>query len=159
MRHRNRGRGLDRNSAHRKALRRNLVCSLFEHERIITTPAKAKEVKGMAEKLITKAKTGTLAARRLALAELNDKAIVKKLFADIAPKFQDRNGGYTRILHLDKRRLGDNAPQCLFELVTYVPKPKEEAKDKKEAKGAPAPEPKAEEKKPEEKKAEEAKAK
>jgi large subunit ribosomal protein L17 len=150
MRHRKRGRGLDRNSAHRKALRRNMVCSLLEHERIITTPAKAKEVKSMAEKMITLAKDGTLAARRHALAELNDKAIVKKLFAEIAPKFQERNGGYTRILHLDRRRLGDNAPQCIFELVTYVPKTKEEGKEKKEAKGAPAPQAKAEEKKAEE---------
>ena len=136
MRHRKRGRGLDRNSAHRKALRRNLVCSLFERERITTTPAKAKEVRSMAEKLITVAKTGTLAARRHALAELNNKGIVKKLFAEIAPKFQDRPGGYTRILHLDKRRLGDNAPQCLFELVSYTPPKKEEGKEKKEA--APA---------------------
>ena len=146
MRHRKRGRGLDRNSAHRKALRRNMVVSLFEHERIITTPAKAKEVKSMAEKMITLAKSGSLADRRRALAILNDKAIVKKLFAEIAPKFQDRNGGYTRILHLDRRRLGDNAPQCLFELVSYVPAKKEEGKEKKEAATAP----KAEEKKPEE---------
>lgn len=131
MRHRKRGRGLDRNSAHRKALRRNLVISLLEHERIITTPAKAKEVRSMAEKVITLAKTGTLAARRRVLAMLNNKAIVKKLFAEIAPKFQDRNGGYTRILHLDKRRLGDNAPQCIFELVTYAPKAKEETQAKK----------------------------
>lgn len=146
MRHRKRGRGLDRNSAHRKALRRNLVVSLFEHERIITTPAKAKEVKSMAEKMITLAKGGGLADRRRALAVLNDKAIVKKLFAEIAPKFQDRNGGYTRILHLDRRRLGDNAPQCLFELVSYVSAKKEEGKEKKGAAAAP----KAEEKKAEE---------
>ena len=150
MRHRKRGRGLDRNSAHRKALRRNLVVSLFEHERITTTPAKAKEVKSLAEKMITLGKSGTLAARRRALAILNDKAIVKKLFAEIAPKFQDRPGGYTRILHLDHRRLGDNAPQCIFELVTFVPK-KVEAKPKEGAKAAPAPEAKADTAKPEEK--------
>ncbi len=101
----------------------------------------------MAEKLITTAKSGTLAARRRVLAVLNDKAIVKKLFAEIAPRFQTRPGGYTRILHLGERRLGDNAPQCIFELVTQAEK-KEETADKKTA---------AAETKPEEKKAEEAK--
>jgi large subunit ribosomal protein L17 len=124
-----------------------MVASLFEHERIITTPAKAKEVRSMAEKMITLGKTGTLAARRYALSVLNNKAVVKKLFAEIAPKFQDRPGGYTRILHLDRRRLGDNAPQCVFELVTYTPK-KAEAKPKEGAKAA-APAAKTEEPKPE----------
>jgi large subunit ribosomal protein L17 len=152
MRHRKRGRGLDRSSAHRKALRRNLVVSLFERERITTTPAKAKEVRSMAEKMITLAKAGTLTARRRALAELNDKAIVKKLFAEIAPKFQDRPGGYTRILHLDRRRLGDNAPQCIFELVTFTPPKKEEAKKEEKPKAEKAPEPKPTPPKPEEKK-------
>ena len=150
MRHRKRGRGLDRSSAQRKALRRSLACNLFKHERIITTPAKAKEVRSMAEKMITLARTGSLVARRRALAVLNDKAIVKKLFAEIGPRFKERTGGYTRVLHLDRRRLGDNAPQCVFELVGYEPKIKEEAKgEKKEAKAAPAPETKPEAKKAE----------
>ena len=138
MRHRKRGRGLDRNSAHRTALRRNLALALFLHERIVTTPAKAKEVKSLVEKMITLAKDGSLAARRHALAVLTDKAMVKKLFAEIGPKFKDRPGGYTRILHLDKFRLGDNAPQCFFELVTYTPEKKKEEGKKEEKAATPA---------------------
>ena len=138
MRHRKRGRGLDRNTAHRKALRRNLALALFLHERIVTTPAKAKEVKSLAEKMITLARDGSLTARRRALAVLSDKAIVKKLFAEIGPKFKDRPGGYTRILHLDKFRLGDNAPQCIFELVTFTPKKTKEEGKKEEKAAAPA---------------------
>ena len=119
MRHRKRGRHLGRTSAHRQAMRRNMVCNLFLVGRIKTTPAKAKEVRGMAEKLITLARKGGLPQFRRALATLDDKFIVRKLFREIAPKFADRPGGYTRILHLPSSagRLGDNAPQVIMELL------------------------------------------
>ncbi len=119
MRHRKRGRGLGRNPAHREAMRRNLVSNLFLVERIKTTPAKAKEIRPMAEKLITLARKGDVANFRRALAILDDKYIVRKLFREIAPKFNDRPGGYIRILHLptSSRRLGDNAPQVIVELL------------------------------------------
>ncbi|MEW6355775.1 MAG: 50S ribosomal protein L17 [Planctomycetota bacterium] len=117
MRHKKQGRKLGRTSSHRKALRRNLAISLFIHERIQTTPAKAKEARRLAEKMITLAKDGSLHSRRQALSFLQDRDVVDKLFNDIAPRYQDRKGGYTRILHLDDRRLGDNAPEVLFELV------------------------------------------
>ncbi|NOZ22122.1 MAG: 50S ribosomal protein L17 [Planctomycetes bacterium] len=131
MRHKKKGRKLGRTSSHRKALRRNLAVSLLTHERIRTTAAKAKEARGLAEKVITLAKEGSLHSRRRALSFLQDRDVVSKLFDDIAPRYQDRNGGYTRILHLDERRLGDNAPQVLFELVgedeEAVKKPKADA--------------------------------
>jgi large subunit ribosomal protein L17 len=119
MRHRKRGRHLGRTSAHREAMRRNLVSNLFLVERIRTTPAKAKEVRGMAEKLITLARKGGLAEFRRALAMLDDKFIVRKLFREIGPRYTERQGGYTRILHLSRsqNRLGDNAPQVILELV------------------------------------------
>jgi len=119
MRHRKRGRHLGRTSAHRKALRRNLVSNLFLLGRIKTTPAKAKEVRAMAEKLITLARKGGLARFRRTLAILDDKYVVRKLFREIAPKFAERPGGYTRILHLPSsaNRLGDNAPQVVMELL------------------------------------------
>jgi len=130
MRHRKRGRHLGRTSAHRAALRRNLISSLFLIGRIKTTPAKAKEVRSMAEKLITLGRKGGLANFRLAMSRLNDLYIVNKLFKEIAPKYADRPGGYTRILHLpaSMRRLGDNAPQVILELVTSEEKEKTEAK-------------------------------
>ena len=131
MRHRVAGRQLSRTSEHRLALRRNLVASLFEHETISTTLEKAKEVRGFAEKLITLAKKGTLTARRRAIAMLNNRAIVKeedgeivkkgtvigKLFSEIAPRYLDRPGGYTRIIKLPKRRLGDAGQLVLLQLV------------------------------------------
>ena len=119
MRHRKRGRHLGRTSAHREAMRRNMVCNLFVVGRIRTTVAKAKEVRSMAEKLITLAKKGGLAERRRALAALDDKYVVQKLFKDIGPIFKERPGGYTRILHLpaSQNRLGDNAPQVIMELL------------------------------------------
>jgi len=119
MRHRKRGRHLGRTSAHRQAMRRNMVCNLFLVGRIKTTPAKAKEVRSMAEKLITLARKGGLPQFRRALSILDDKFIVRKLFREIAPKFADRPGGYTRILHLASSagRLGDNAPQVIMELL------------------------------------------
>ena len=121
MRHRLSGYKLGRKPAHRKALLRNLVTSLFKHGRVVTTPAKAKAARPLAEKLITAAKTGTLAARRRALSTLFEKDVVRKLFDEIAPMYEDRPGGYTRILKRvrqnGKNRLGDNAETCLFELV------------------------------------------
>ncbi len=131
MRHRVAGRQLSRDTEHRIAMRRNIVASLFEHETISTTIEKAKEIKPFAEKLITLAKKGTLAARRRAIAILGNRDIVKeenrelvkkgtvigKLFSDIAPRFLDRPGGYTRIIKLAKRRLGDNGRLVLLQLV------------------------------------------
>ncbi len=119
MRHRKTGRKLGRNSSHRKALGRNLVSSLFEHGRITTTVEKAKEYRPMAEKMITLAKTRNLHNIRRAVSILQNKDVVKKLFEEIAPRYLDRPGGYTRILRLQKNRLGDNASQAVFELVGY----------------------------------------
>jgi len=117
MRHRVKGRTLGRSPSHRAAMLRNLVCSLYEKDQITTTEARAKEAKGLAEKMITLAKRGTLHARRLAIKKLHNKIVVKKLFDDIAKRNPERKGGYTRILKLDKTRLGDNASQVAFMLV------------------------------------------
>jgi large subunit ribosomal protein L17 len=116
MRHQIAGRKLNRPSAQRKALIRNLVKDLLTHERIKTTEAKAKETRRAAEKVITLGKDGTLHARRQALAFLNDKTITAKVFDDIAPRYQSRPGGYTRILKLGPRQ-GDNAQMAQIELV------------------------------------------
>src|SRR2546423_1840779 len=117
MRHRKAGRRLGRNASHRLALMRSLTMALFEHDRIITTVAKAKEVRPFVEKLITLAKKGTLHARRLAVARLHDKESVSKLFKEIAPRFTDRAGGYTRIIKRHQRRLGDAGPTAFLELL------------------------------------------
>ncbi len=130
MRHRKANRKLGRRTSQRKALIRNLVASLFlaqpseDHaERIHTTPEKAKVARRLAEQLITLGKKGTLAARRRALQRLPNKAAVRKLFAEIAPRYTNRQGGYTRILHLGNRRIGDDAPQAIFELVGIAEEP------------------------------------
>ena len=120
MRHRRAGKKLGRDSAHRKALYSNLAGALIEHGRIKTTVAKAKAVKPFAEQMITLGKRGDLHARRLALAELRSQDIVHQLFADVAPRFADRPGGYTRIVKLGPR-LGDAAEMVYLELVDYVP--------------------------------------
>src|SRR5919205_2794907 len=117
MRHLKAGRKLGRNATHRLALMRNLTRALIEHERIITTVEKAKEARRFVEKLITQAKKGTLHARRLALARLPDKEIVKKLFDEIAPRFSDRPGGYTRVIKRHQRRLGDGGKTAFLELL------------------------------------------
>lgn len=119
MRHLKRGRKLSRTSSHRQAMYRNMVAALFRNGRIITTPAKAKEARPFAEKLITIAKRGTndLAARRRAIQLLHDTALVRSLFEDLAVRYKDRQGGYTRILHMARTRVGDGARQVLFELV------------------------------------------
>ncbi len=116
MRHQITGRKLGRTSAHRKMLYRNLVADLFRHEAIVTTEAKAKEIRGMAERMVTLAKDGTLASRRRALAFTPEKKIVEKLFATIAPRYRERAGGYTRIVKLGPR-VGDGAPMVKIELV------------------------------------------
>lgn len=119
MRHLKAGRHLNRTASHRNAMLSNMVNSLFEHGRIITTPAKAKEARRLAEKMITLAKEDTIVARRRAIAALHNKNSVKTLFTEIAPRFVKRPGGYTRILRLSRTRIGDSAPQCIFELVDY----------------------------------------
>lgn len=116
MRHRIAGRKLSRSKSHRRALYRNLVTDLLRYEKIVTTEAKAKEVRSMAEKMVTLGKDGTLHARRRALAFIYDKHVVEKVFDDIGPRYGERQGGYTRILRLGPR-LGDNAPMVQLELV------------------------------------------
>ncbi len=123
MRHNVKGRKLNRTPAHRKMLYRNLVTSLFKHERIQTTVPKAKEARIVAEKLITKAKKGDLHSRRLAARKVNEPAILQKLFAEIGPRYADRSGGYTRIMRMGPRK-GDNAEIAILELVDGNPKPK-----------------------------------
>ena len=120
MRHRRAGKKLGRDSAHRKALYSNLAGALIEHGRIKTTAAKAKAVKPFAEQMITLGKRGDLHARRLALAELRSQDVVHQLFAEVAPRFADRPGGYTRIVRLGPR-LGDSAEMVYLELVDYEP--------------------------------------
>lgn len=131
MRHRVAGRRLGRTGQHHLAMRRNLIASLIEHETISTTPEKAKEVKAFAEKLITLAKKGTLSARRQAIALLGNRdiidyedgravkkgTIIGKLFSELGPRYLDRPGGYTRIIRLSLRRLGDNGRLVLLQLV------------------------------------------
>ncbi|MBO4853223.1 MAG: 50S ribosomal protein L17 [Schwartzia sp.] len=109
-------RKLGRDSSARKALFRSVLTAFFRHGRIETTEAKAKEVSGLADQLITLAKRGDLAARRTAIARLYDEDVVRKLFSEIAEKYKDRQGGYTRILKLGPRR-GDAAPMAVLELV------------------------------------------
>ena len=116
MRHQKSGRKLNRNSSHRKAMFRNMAVSLVEHELIKTTLPKAKELKRVAEPLITLAKDDSVANRRLAFARTGDKAAVGKLFAELGPRYQDRPGGYTRILKAGFRA-GDAAPMAYVELV------------------------------------------
>lgn len=116
MRHRHSGRKLNRNSAHRKAMFRNMTASLVEHEVIKTTVAKAKELRTVAEPLITLAKTDSVANRRLAFSRLRSKEAVGKLFTDLGPRYQTRPGGYIRILKCGVRA-GDKAPMAYVELV------------------------------------------
>jgi large subunit ribosomal protein L17 len=116
MRHKVSGRKFDRAGDERRALLRGLVTDLMRHERMRTTEAKAKEVRPLAEKMITLGKDGTVHARRRALAYMNDKDVVKKLFDEIAPRFAERPGGYTRIIKLGPRN-GDGASMAQLELV------------------------------------------
>jgi len=116
MRHRMKGRALSRTASHRKATLRNMATSLIRHERIETTTAKAKELRPFVERLITLGKRGDLHARRLAGRSIADRQVLGKLFDDIGPRFNERPGGYTRILKLGNRR-GDAAEMALIELV------------------------------------------
>jgi large subunit ribosomal protein L17 len=116
MRHRKSGRQLNRNSSHRKAMFRNMTCSLVRHELIKTTLPKAKELRRVAEPLITISKVDNVAKRRLAFSRLRDSEVVGKLFAEIGPRYKDRPGGYIRILKCGFRA-GDKAPMAYVELV------------------------------------------
>ncbi|MCZ6579340.1 MAG: 50S ribosomal protein L17 [Gammaproteobacteria bacterium] len=116
MRHRNSGRQLNRNSSHRKAMFRNMAVSLFDHEVIKTTLPKAKELRRVAEPLITLAKQDSVANRRVAFSRIRDKAAVGKLFDDLGPRYKERPGGYLRILKCGFRT-GDKAPMAYVELV------------------------------------------
>jgi large subunit ribosomal protein L17 len=120
VRHQRAGKKLGRDSAHRKALYSNLAGALIQHGRIETTQAKAKAVKPFAEKMITLGKRGDLAARRQALAALRSNDVVYRLFAEVAPRFAERPGGYTRIIKLGQRQ-GDAAEMVYLELVDYEP--------------------------------------
>jgi large subunit ribosomal protein L17 len=149
MRHRNAGRKLGRTSAHRSALLRNMVTSLLEHERIETTDAKAKELRRVADKMITLGKRGDLHARRQAAAVIRSKEVTSKLFSTLAERYRERPGGYTRILKL-RTRIGDAAPISLIELVDRdAPgKAEPEAKPAKAKAKAKQAEPEKSEKKP-----------
>ena len=116
MRHRKRQGKLSRDSAHRKALLRNLVTSLLDHERIETTDAKAKELRRVADRMITLGKRGGLHARRQALSVIRSRAVTAKVFDELADRFRERPGGYTRVLKA-RRRSGDAAPMSIIELV------------------------------------------
>ena len=145
MRHRKAGAKLGRTTSHRQAMLRNMVTSLFEHEKVTTTEAKAKAVKPMAEKLITLAKRGDLHARRQALAVIRKKAITHKLFSEIKDRYMERTGGYTSIVKIGPR-VGDNAPMAVLELLKPEDKVKagkkkpkrKRAQKKKEAKAEAA---------------------
>ena len=128
MRHLKSGRQLNRNSSHRKAMFRNMANSLFEHEIIKTTVAKAKELRGVAEPLITLAKSDSVAHRRLAFDRLRDKGAVGKLFDELGPRYVERPGGYLRIMKCGYRA-GDKAPMAYVELVG---RPREEELDDSE---------------------------
>lgn len=117
MRHRESGRKLNRNSSHRRALFRNMTISLVRHETIKTTVPKAKELRRVAEPLVTLAKTDSVARRRLAYARLRDRGAVTKLFNELGPRYRDRPGGYLRILKCGYR-VGDKAPMAIVELVS-----------------------------------------
>ena len=131
MRHRVAGRKLSRPTGHRIAMYRNLVTDLLRYGKIVTTEAKAKEVRGMAEKIITLGKDGSLPARRRALSFVNDKKVVAKLFDELGPRFKSRVSGFTRIVRLGKRR-GDDAMLVKMELVEKAKVEEKKVKEKKE---------------------------
>lgn len=136
MRHGRANYKLGRLTQHRWAMFRNLLVALFRHERIMTTEAKAKAVRGLADQMVTLAKQESLHAKRQVLAMVPDETVTKKLFDTIAARFSDRNGGYTRIIHAGTRP-GDRAPMVVLELVDRPEAPRE--KTKKDAKGEKAP--------------------
>ncbi|MCG6115372.1 MAG: 50S ribosomal protein L17 [Mesorhizobium sp.] len=116
MRHGNSGRKLNRTASHRKALFANMAASLIEHEQIVTTLPKAKELRPIVEKLVTLGKRGNLHARRQAISQIRNETMAKRLFDEIAPRYADRNGGYLRIMKAGYR-FGDNAPMAVIEFV------------------------------------------
>jgi large subunit ribosomal protein L17 len=128
----NQGRKLNRTPAHRKALFRNLVLALLKHERIKTTDAKAKELRHFADRMVTLGKQGDLAARRLAFNFMQSRDAVKKLFEEIAPRFKERNGGYTRVVKFGFRR-GDAAPLSIIEFTGVSEKTEAKKPRKKRA--------------------------
>ena len=132
MRHQNTGRKLNRSSSHRKALLRNLATALIRHEKIKTTDAKAKELRGFADRLVTLGKEATLHAKRRAFDRIRDPDAVKKLFEEIAVRFKDRPGGYTRVTKLGVRH-GDAAPVSIIEWTTEPEKAKKKPKGRKKA--------------------------
>ncbi len=136
MKHRVAGRRLDRTTEHRIAMFRNQVTSLLRHERIETTTPKAKDLKRIADKIITLGKKGSAHARRQASRDVRDPEVVEKLFGELAERFAKRAGGYSRIIHVGRRH-GDNAPMSIIELVDRAPAA--DAKGDDETKGAKAP--------------------
>lgn len=138
MRHNKAGRRLGRTTSHRVAMFRNMVTSFLNHERITTTDAKAKELRSIAEKMITLGKRGDLHAMRLAASYIREKSVVTKLFSEIAPRYTDRQGGYTRIVKLGLRP-GDNASLSMIELVTEQCTPKQKVAPQKTAAKVVAP--------------------
>lgn len=151
MNHRNGFNPLSRTTAHRRAMERNMVTSLFRFERITTTSSKAKEVRKYAEKLITRSKVDTVHNRRIAAKFIQDEKILNKLFTELGPRMKDRKGGYTRILKMGFRQ-GDAADVVILELVDYK-LPSEDDKAKEEPKAKKAPKAESAEKKSETKKA------
>lgn len=137
MRHRKAGRKLGRTSSHRKAMLRNMVTSLLKHDKIVTTDAKAKELRSVAEKMITLGKRGSLHARRQALSYIRDREVTARVFEELSVRYQERAGGYTRIIKAGYR-VGDNAPLSIIELI-----PEEAKKKKQKGKTAAAKEKKA----------------
>ena len=143
MRRRKTGRKLNRTPSHRKALFRNQLQQLIEHERICTTEAKAKELKRLMDKFITLAKKDTLHARRLAYKELKQRKIVQILFDEVSPQYADRNGGYTRVVKLGQRQ-GDGARMAMLELVGFdTAQKKKKVREEKQAKKKEAEKPTA----------------
>ncbi|MCD6486321.1 MAG: 50S ribosomal protein L17 [Syntrophobacterales bacterium] len=132
MRHRKAGRRLGRTSSHRRAMMRNLVTSLLEHEKIITTDAKAKELRGVADKMITLGKRGTLHARRQALSFIRNSRVTGKVFEELSSRYTERAGGYTRVVKVGNRE-GDDALLSMIELMP-AEKKKKSIKKKKTAK-------------------------
>ena len=135
MKHRIAGRRLDRTTEHRTAMFRNMVTSLLRHEKIVTTTPKAKELKRIADKVITQAKRGTPHARRLVNRDIKDVEVLVKLFGPVAERFKSRPGGYTRIIKVG-RRAGDNAEMSVIELVEKTPATEPEGEKKTKSKKA-----------------------
>ncbi len=135
MRHRKAGRKLNRTTSHRLMMLRNMVTSLFEHERIETTEAKAKELSRLAERLITLGKRGDLHARRQAMRIINSKKVAQKLFNDITPRFAGKNGGYTHIFKT-RNRPGDGAALAIIELIPAEGKEEKPSKKPSQKKGS-----------------------